>query len=340
MIGRTISHYRILSKLGEGGMGVVYVGEDVALGRRVAVKTMTVLADKQHYRMRFLREARSVSALNHPHIAAVYDYGETPEGLPFIVMELVEGKTLDQLMQEGTLTLARAVEIIEKVAEALAEAHHFGIIHRDIKPSNIAVGARGEVKVLDFGLAKQLNDYLPDADTPEAQALVATQTREGVVVGTPLYLSPEQALGIQVDARSDIFSLGSLFYECVAGHPAFPGVSAIDICAKVIRDDPVPPSHSNPLVSVELDRIILKALAKRPEARYQSAEELLSDLSATRTSPQAGATVLTRRPSLTAGATRLPKQTSISTMLRRPQLLAATFLTALILGVGVWFAHS
>jgi serine/threonine protein kinase len=152
MIGRTVSHYRIISEIGKGGMGVVYVGEDIVLGRRVAIKTMTGLDDEQHYRMRFLREARSASALSHPHVAAVYDYGETPEGTPFIVMELAEGRTLDKMMEGGTLALAPAVEIAEKVAEALAAAHRLGIVHRDIKPSNVAVGANGEVKVLDFGM--------------------------------------------------------------------------------------------------------------------------------------------------------------------------------------------
>lgn len=339
MIGQTISHYRILSKLGEGGMGVVYVGEDTVLGRRVAIKMMTVVADKQHYRMRFLREARSVSALSHLHIAAVYDYGETPEGTPFIVMELVEGQTLDQLMRSGTLTLSRAVEIAEKVAQALAEAHRLSIVHRDIKPSNIAIGTRGEVKILDFGLAKHIDNEHPDADTSEACALAATRTREGVIVGTPLYLSPEQALGVQVDARSDIFSLGSLLYECAAGRPAFQGTSVVDICAKVIRDDPMPPSHYNPRVPAPLDRIILKALAKRPEERYQSAGELLTDLTAGRASMQ-GETDLPRRPPVTPLVSRPPSQISISRIIRRPQTLGAVFLIALAVGVTVWLALS
>lgn len=338
MIGQTISHYRILSKLGEGGMGVVYVGEDTVLGRRVAIKMMTVVADKQHYRMRFLREARSASALSHPHIAAIYDYGETSEGTPFIVMELVGGQTLDQLMRGGTLTLARAVEIAEKVAQALAEAHRLNIVHRDIKPSNIAVGTGGEVKILDFGLAKQIDDGHPDADTPEARALAATRTREGVIVGTPLYLSPEQALGIQVDTRSDIFSLGSLLYECVAGQPAFPGEGVMDICARVIRDDPAPASQLNPDVPPELDRVILKALAKRPEARYQSAEEILIDLRATRASLEGDAPVRPRRVPLLSGELRKRAYSTLSMAWRKPHRLAAIFLFALAAGLAAWGA--
>jgi eukaryotic-like serine/threonine-protein kinase len=339
MIGKTFSHYRIVSKLGEGAMGTVYVGEDTVLRRRVAIKMMTLVHDKQHYRMRFLREARSVSVLTHPHIAAVYDYGKTPEGIPFIVMELVEGQTLQQVIQDGTLTLSRAVEIIEKVTEALAEAHRVGIIHRDIKPSNIGISARGDVKVLDFGLAKQLNNSSPNAITPEGKAVAATQTREGVVVGTPMYLSPEQALGVEIDARSDIFAVGSLLYECVAGRPAFDGTGPIDICAKVIRDEPVPASRYNVQVPAELDRIIVKALAKKPEQRYQSAEELLQDLRAIGDSIVLENTV-PRRPRVTSDLFHLAGRISIAQVIRRPHTLGITFLIALSVGITVWFVHS
>ncbi len=275
MIGETISHYRILKKVGEGGMGEVYVAEDVLLGRRVAIKTLNRKSGTsgQHFRARFLREARAISALSHQNIANIYDYGETTGGQPYIVMELVEGKTLVELMRTESLTIPRAIEIVKQVAEALAEAHHRGIVHRDIKPSNIALTDRGIVKVLDFGLAK----HVAPSVTPEA-APVHTQTREGVVVGTPMYLSPEQALALDIDARSDLFSLGSVLYECIAGRPAFPGNSEVDICAKVIRDDPPPPSTLNPSVCAVLDQVTLKALAKKPNDRYQTAEELLTDL--------------------------------------------------------------
>ena len=280
MIGKTISHYRVVEKIGEGGMGVVYVAEDTVLGRRVAIKTLTIKPGQnvQHFRTRFLREARAVSALSHPHIATIHDYGETKDGDPYIVMELVKGKTLGDLMLGESLTIARAVEIIQEVAEALAEAHRNGVVHRDIKPSNVAINHRGEVKVLDFGLAKQLNlDSLSDTD-PERQTLLTSQTQEGVIVGTPLYLSPEQALGARIDARSDIFSLGTLLYECIAGRPPFDGATRIEICTKVIRDDPTPPSQLNPDVSENLERVVLKALAKKPENRYQTAEEMMADL--------------------------------------------------------------
>src|SRR2546423_2924723 len=217
LIGRTLSHYRILEKLGEGGMGVVYLAEDTLLGRRVAIKMLHARrhVEAGHFRARFLREARAVSALSHPHIATIYDYGETEDGEPYIVMELIKGSTLGELMLTEKLTVGRSIEIIKQVGEALAEAHHHGIIHRDIKPTNVAINERGNVKVLDFGLAKQVA-LSPDADTaPEQQTLMVSHTREGVIVGTPLYLSPEQALGNQIDARSDLFSLGGLLYECI-----------------------------------------------------------------------------------------------------------------------------
>lgn len=329
MIGRTVSHYRIISEIGKGGMGVVYAGEDTVLGRRVAIKMMTGLADEQHYRMRFLREARSASALSHPHVAAVYDYGETPEGTPFIVMELAEGQTLDELMKGGTLTPTRAAEIVEKVAGALAAAHRLGIVHRDIKPSNVAVCSNGDVKVLDFGLAKNLGSDRPDDGDPEAQSVAATQTRENVILGTPHYMSPEQAQGLPVDARSDIFSLGSLFYECVAGRRPFDGHDETEIRLKVIRKDPGPPSRHNPEVPPALDRVILKMHAKLPGARQQSAGELMADLRAARAS-------LRRHPFLD-GASRL-LWAIINSVRAHLRLLALTLIALSALAFASWFA--
>src|SRR5438105_15110674 len=187
-------------------MGVVYVAQDTLLGRRVAIKTLPADRNSQdsHFRIRFLREARAVSALSHPHIATIHDYGET-EGQPYIVMELVKGETLGDLMQKDALTIPRAIEIISQVTEALAEAHAHGIVHRDIKPSNVAINERGNVKVLDFGLAKQIDVGSINPSSAERQTLLNTQTKEGVIVGTPMYLSPEQAMGIEVDARSHLF---------------------------------------------------------------------------------------------------------------------------------------
>src|SRR5438045_1450967 len=192
-------------------------------------------------------------------------------------MELVKGKSLSELLQEG-LTLRRSVEIISSIAEALSEAHHHGIVHRDIKPSNIIVNARGQVKVLDFGLVKHLFDPPSSEVDLDAQTIYSTQTRSDVIVGTPLYLSPEQATGKAIDGRSDLFALGALLYECLAGQSAFSGGSVLEIGAQIIHVTPPPPSKINPQVPTSLDRITLKALEKKVEARYQSAAELLNDL--------------------------------------------------------------
>lgn len=344
MIGRTISHYRIVEKLGEGGMGVVYVAEDTLLGRRVAIKTLTAARSTpgDQFRSRFLREARAISALSHPHIATIHDYGETDDGQPYIVMELVKGETLSDLMLRGALTLSRATEITEQVAEALAEAHRHGIIHRDIKPSNVAISDRGEVKVLDFGLAKQINPAAVSATDPEGQTLLNTQTQEGIIVGTPMYLSPEQALGVDVDARCDLFSLGAVLYECIAGRPAFTGASRIEICASVIREDPLPPSRFNPNVPEWLDRITLKALAKKPNARYQSATELIDELRVARADLQANDSerAITRLGPSIAGTRPTGALATLSDIFRRPRLslgyvvLGVLALTAV---VSVWW---
>jgi tetratricopeptide (TPR) repeat protein len=345
MIGQTISHYRIVEKLGEGGMGIVYVAEDILLGRRVAIKTLTTgrAAKDSHFRGRFLREARAVSALSHPHIATIHDYGETPDGQPYIVMELVKGETLGELILSERLTIPRALEIIEQVAEALGEAHRHGIVHRDIKPTNVAIDHRGQVKVLDFGLAKQINADTLDVTDPERQTLMHTQTQEGVVVGTPMYLSPEQALGVEIDARSDLFSLGTLLYECIAGKVPFDGISRVEICTKVIRDDPPPPSQLNSSVNAELDRITLKALAKKTDARYQNAEELIAELRTLRTDSQPARwdRTVTRIIPPAVGTRPTGTLATLSDIFRRPRLsigyVAAGLLVVVALALAGWF---
>ena len=251
-------------------MGVVYLAEHTVLGRRVAIKTVS-----SNYG-RFLREARAASNLSHPHIATVHDYGKTDKGQPYIVMEYVEGKTLADLISDGNLTIPKSLRIAREVAEALSEAHRHNIIHRDIKPSNIAVDDRGIVKVLDFGLAKQVG--LEQVEPDNKSNSLNTQTREGVLVGTPMYFSPEQAMGLELDTRSDLFSLGLVLYECLTGKPAFAGVTPMDICARVIRDNPVSPSQINPAISTDVERVTLRALEKAKDNRYQSAIDLAADL--------------------------------------------------------------
>jgi serine/threonine protein kinase/lipopolysaccharide biosynthesis regulator YciM len=324
MIGQTVSHYRIIEKLGEGGMGTVYLAEDTVLGRQVAIKTLSDTSNHggRNFRGRFLREARSASTLSHQHIATIHDYGETPEGQPYIVMEFVRGAILAELMQREKLTIPRSLKIVMEVAEALGEAHRHGIVHRDIKPSNVAINQRGEVKVLDFGLAKQIEVGPVDPSDPDRQTLLNTQTREGVIVGTPMYLSPEQALGVDVDARSDLFSLGAVLYECIAGKPPFVGSNAIEICAKVIRDDPLPPSQFNKDVSAELDRIALKGLAKKQEQRYQTADELIADLNQVQASLQqdGSAQTVTRLVAPAAPTRSTSALATISDIFKRPRL--------------------
>src|ERR1044071_4508999 len=343
MIGQTVSHYRILEKLGEGGMGVVYAAEDLHLGRRVAIKFPVKASVENDFRLRFLREARAVSTLSHHNIAAIYDYGETTDDesgkdQPFLVMELIKGTSLAELMHDGALTLKRAVEIIADVAEALTEAHHHGVVHRDIKPSNVFVSERGEVKVLDFGLAKQLNEETVRKIGSGARTLFATQTRSGVVVGTPLYLSPEQARGGDIDGRSDLFALGALLYECIAGKPAFGGTGVLEIAGQVLHVDPPPPSTINERVPPELDRITMKALAKKPEARYQSADEMLVDLRAAHEALSDDDTYRTER--LNASRAKNPSLlVTVTDALRRPRIsLGLVLLGIAIAALVIWGA--
>ena len=339
MIGQTVSHYRIVEKLGEGGMGVVYLAEDKHLGRRVAVKFLS--STDHHYRARFIREARAVSNLNHPNIATLHDYGETDEGRPFIVMEYVKGQRLSDLLESG-ITLKRAVEIVASIAEALAEAHEQGIVHRDIKPSNVIVNDRGQVKVLDFGLVKHLFEEPTSGVDLDADTIYSTQTRSDVIVGTPLYLSPEQATGRTVDGRSDLFSLGALLYESISGRSAFSGESVLEIGAQIIHVDPSPPSQINPHIPAELDRITMRALEKKLDARYQSAAEMLTDLRAVLpTLDENGVPTTARVQRDTPAANRATNAlVTFTTSLRRQRFSFAAIIAAILLtGVVIWIAY-
>ncbi len=315
MLGRSISHYRVLEKLGEGGMGTVYLAEDTLLGRRVAIKFPNSNPD---FNDRLLAEARTASSLNHPAIAAVYDCG-LDEGHPYVVMELVEGENLSERLKRGPLAPYRALEIARDTAAALAEAHRHSIVHRDIKPANIRIDPRGNVKVLDFGVAHNLAEA---ASATAASASVAeTRTSERTFAGTPRYMSPEQARSEPVDARSDLFSLGAVLWECLTGQPAFAAGTQVDVLARVLHDDLPPPSTVNPDVPPVLDSICLKALAKDPAQRYQSAEALLCDLEAARHAPARKA------PAPRANRLRLV-------------VLAASLVTALIVAGVLWLSRS
>lgn len=336
MIGQTVSHYRVIDKLGEGGMGAVYLAEDLHLARQVAIKFLT--STDHHYRARFIREARAVSKLNHPNIAMVHDYGETSDGQPFIVMEFVKGKSLSDLLDEG-LTLRRSVEIVSSIAEALGEAHDQGIVHRDIKPSNVIVSVRGQVKVLDFGLVKHLFDPPTSGVDLDARTIHSTQTRSDVIVGTPLYLSPEQATGKPIDGRSDLFALGALLYECLTGQSAFSGGSVLEIGAQIIHVTPEAPSKINPQVPQALDRITLKALEKKVDERYQSAGELLQDLKIVATSlSDNGVPVSSKSHKPTDGFKRATYAfATLTTSLRRQRFSLASVIPAFIVaGLVIW----
>jgi serine/threonine protein kinase len=275
MIGKTVGHYRLTAKLGAGGMGLVFLAEDTRLERKAAIKFLPAeMAADPERRQRFLNEARAASALNHPHVCVVYDVGETPDGLPFIAMEFVEGQSLDALVKQAPLEISKIVEIAIQVADALDAAHNRRIVHRDIKPANISLNERGQVKVLDFGLAKRL--------PPGIDALGVTQdfqqTREGQVVGSPGYMSPEQALGKDLDHRTDIFSLGVVLYELVTGQRPFTGSHFAEIVNKIVNAQPPAIARLNYNVPPEFERITLKCLQKQPDRRYQSARELMVDL--------------------------------------------------------------
>ena len=281
MIGEIVTHYRILDKIGEGGMGVVYKAEDTRLGRLVAIKFLSTKLERDPLALeRFQREARAASSLNHPHICAVYDVGFR-EDLPFLVMELLEGTTLRRKIHDGGMPLDLMLELAEQIADALDAAHSLGIVHRDIKSANIFVTDRGRIKILDFGLAKLTHGHTsgidPYTDTRLGQGS-APSTVTGQTLGTLSSMSPEQARGDELDARTDLFSFGVVLYEMATGREPFAGKTTALVFDAILRTDPTPPSEINPTLPAELDHIIRKALEKDRTVRYQTAAELRADL--------------------------------------------------------------
>jgi serine/threonine protein kinase/tetratricopeptide (TPR) repeat protein len=280
LIGQTLGHYRVTDQLGAGGMGVVYRAQDTKLGRQVAIKVLpTGSASTTEALERFRREARTASALNHPNICTIYGFDEE-NGQCYLAMELLEGEPLDQRLNGRPLEFRTLIEIAVQVADALDAAHGEGILHRDIKPANIFITRRGQVKVLDFGLAKLTTDARQLSD---ANAILETRAEHfssvvGTTVGTIAYMSPEQARGEDLDPRTDLFSFGVVLYEMATGRQSFPGHTTAVVFDGILNRDPVPPSTINQTLPNDLDRIIAKSLEKDRDLRYQTAADLKADL--------------------------------------------------------------
>jgi serine/threonine protein kinase len=324
-VGRSLGHYQTLSLIGAGGMGRVYLAEDTRLGRKVALKLLPAAFTKDRERVRrFKQEARAASGLNHPNILTIHEIGEASTGeggAHYIVSEFVEGETLRAMLRSGRLGVGKATAIAGQVAGALSVAHEAGIVHRDIKPENVMARPDGLVKVLDFGLAKLTETSPPAADS---EASTNLSTAPGIVMGTVSYMSPEQARGQKVDCRADIFSLGVVLYEMLAGRRPFEGATASDVIAALLTAEPPPLGNYCAEATTELERIVGKCLAKDRETRYQSAAELIAEL---KTLPQGSQT---ERPT-----TREVVGTRLRLASRRWLLIAATVLS-LVVGLA-WF---
>lgn len=327
MIGTSLQHYEITAKLGEGGMGEVYRAQDTKLGREVAIKVLSakVTADEER-RQRFRQEAQLAAAFNHPNIATVHDVGEQG-GVTYIVMELVRGESLRSLIRKEPLDVGRAIDITTGVAAGLARAHREGVLHRDLKPDNVVLTDEGVPKILDFGLGKLIGTADPNEASVLTQGPTVSAagspylTRDGQVIGTLAYMSPEQVHGRPVDARSDVFSFGVMLYEVLSGTRPFKGESKLDTATAILRDDPPPLDKLRRDVPAGLQAILARCLEKAPEDRYASGQELHDDLLGLKRRLEA--------PS-----------TGLSSLLRRPAVLAVAALLLAFIGAGLaWVLH-
>ena len=348
MIGQTIGHYRITAEIGRGGMGVVYAAEDLNLGRRVAIKFLSQEAGEDAEALeRFRREARAASALNHPNICTIYDLEHEGER-NFIVMELMEGQPLSARLAVGALRIGDVLDLGAQIADALDAAHAQGIVHRDIKPANIFVTARGQAKVLDFGLAKltrkqHVAETMPLGGGPPSDSAV-TLTQAGSTVGTIAYMSPEQACGEELDARSDLFSLGSVLYEMSTGKLPFPGASPAVVFNHILEHAPAAPRRLNDKVPERLELILLRALEKDKDLRYQSAAEMRAELRRLARDSSSGRMAAATPASVTA---KLPSSSQIllgearrhKWKLAGGLLLAVALIAGASIGIFRWLGH-
>jgi len=333
MLNQTISHYKIEQRIGEGGMGVVYKALDTRLDRPVALKFLSQEYSREpHALERFRLEARAASALNHPQICTIYDIGEH-EGQPFIVMEYLDGQSLKERIPTRPLTTEEVIEISIQISGALEAAHARGIVHRDIKPANIFLTKSGQVKILDFGLAK-----LSKKDTAmDASTTIGSNTVAGTAVGTVAYMSPEQARAEEVDSRSDLFSLGVVLYEMATSQQAFSGPSVAMVYDSILNREPTPPARFNTSIPNALDQAIQKALEKDRRLRYQSSSELRTDLERLRRDWLAGRTTFVEAKNVTpVPATALPPQAPPQSHLGGKSAKVAAVL-GMIPGVGALY---
>ena len=327
MEGQQLSHYTIVSKIGEGGMGAVYRAIDSRLNRTVALKVLSPHAGTSPDRQRrFVQEAQSASALNHSNIVHIYDIDSAGD-VTFIAMEYVDGRSLEAVIAETRLPVAQALEYAIQAAGALAAAHQAGIVHRDVKPANILVTRDGQVKVLDFGLAKLMRWQPAETFAPTQAATPATPvTAAGVVMGTAAYMAPEQADGQSVDVRADVFAFGAVLYEMLSGQRAFQGGSQLSIMAAVLRDQPAPLSEVCAGIPPRLAAIVTRCLEKDPGKRYPSAVELRAALEEFRASLSSAPVVRTgrvSRPVIAATRHRRPARGRCRHLARRPRVARA-----------------